>query len=319
MKGQLDHRRGGGASSRGEAGDFHVALVGRGALEDRPRGGGGGPGSAIASRSSVDETDPRRGRRPSTWRSTRRSSPTACRACSSSTWRRGRAGVASRVGVVPEVLRTASTALLVPGGRAAAPRRRHRPAPRRRGSPRAARGGGAALWRAAAVRRASPRRSLAALYRRRSTRAPRGRRHEDLRSLLRSLRQRRRPRRPPGPARGARSARWRWSGRARRGRSGRRWPRTACATSAWPGGRFPGFVATLPALLATRGRRPPLRLQAAAGERGHRPPQAACGVGARSLLDIDDWEVGFFLRGGSGARWVARSTSATPRGCPGRG
>ena len=82
-------------------------------------------------------TTARRRWRRSTSRSTCRSSPTACRAWSSSTWPRARPLIASRVGVVPEVLRTASTRLLVPAGdpaalaaALAAPARRRRPAAR---------------------------------------------------------------------------------------------------------------------------------------------------------------------------------------------
>jgi len=68
-----------------------------------------------------------------------------------------------------------------------------------------------------------------------------------------------------------------------------------------PGGRFPGFATRLPALA---------RLADGDLIYASKPRLTSAGIGYLArlgrrrplLLDIDDWEVGFFLRGGRGGR-----------------
>ena len=95
---------------------FHLVFIGQGPFAERVRGLIQAAGSRTASPWSASWTSCPWSWRRSTWRSTRRSSPTACRACSGNTWPRRVPVVATRVGVVPEVLDDDATALLVPAG-----------------------------------------------------------------------------------------------------------------------------------------------------------------------------------------------------------
>jgi glycosyltransferase involved in cell wall biosynthesis len=84
---------------------------------------------------------------------------------------------------------------------------------------------------------------------------------------------------------------------------------------AWPGGRLPRFVGTLPALL-----------RAADGDLlyASKPRLGSAGIGHLKrllgrrplLLDIDDWEVGFFLRGGAWGTLGRAFNLSNPRGLP---
>ena len=164
---------------------------------------------------------------PSTSRSTRRSSPRACRGCSSSTWRWAARWWRAAWGWCPRCSTRRRERPAGAGGRAGAARRGDRAAPR--ATPLSARGsarGGAARWPASVCRAREVAAALAARYA--TTRLGRVRvaAREDLRPLLRPLRQCRRARAPPRAAAGA----------PRRGRgasapvtaraSGRRWPPT---------------------------------------------------------------------------------------------
>src|SRR6185436_4645665 len=84
---------------------------------------------------------------------------------------------------------------------------------------------------------------------------------------------------------------------------------------AQPGGRLPRFVGTLPALL-----------RAADGDLlyASKPRLGSAGIGHLKrllgrrplLLDIDDWEVGFFLRGGAWGTLARAFNLSNPRGLP---
>ena len=227
----------------------------------------------------------------------------------------GKPVVATRVGVVPEVLEDGRTALLVPAEEPApladgdrAPARRCAASARRLGAE------ASALGRERAAR--APR------WRARSPRCTRGSRRragarcgEDLGALLRPGRQCRRARLSPRAA--ARAARRRGDRRAvsrrrhlaaDRGR-GRALPRGAGRRSSPASPRRSRRSRGRPTATCST---PSSRASAVRASAFSRAPAARRPL----LLDVDDWEVGFFLRGGLWGT-VGRSLNlANPTGLP---